>query len=1214
MSDKFTITPLDQLLEIIFRQLEKGSLFGIPTESFFIPHQSDPFRSYRFNQLLETPLGIAAGPQTQLSQNIVVAWLLGARYIELKTIQKLDELNVAKPCIDMQDEGYNCEWSQELKLNESFEQYLDAWIIIHILKHKFKWGVQSEPGVIFNMSVGYDFEGIQNKNVQKFLNSMMDSSAYLKQKKESIKQLYPEVTRINISPCISNNITVSTMHGCPVDEIEKIGRYLIEDRKLHTSIKLNPTLLGEDEISKILDHSGFKTSVPVDAFNHDPRFNEVSSIIRNLQETAKLNHVHFGLKLTNTLESRNNKNIFPSGEEMMYMSGRALHPISIKVAEKLQTEFHGKLDISFCAGVDAFNIADVIKCGLSPVTVCSDLLKPGGYGRLKQYFEQLRFKFKEGYSTSLNKFIQSGQEGESTEKAALFNLKNYARSVLADERYKKTAIHDPSIKTERKLGAFDCIHAPCVDTCPTNQGIPDYLYYASKHEFDKAHEVILKTNPFPRMTGMVCDHLCQSKCTRINYDSAVHIRDVKRFIAENQNKTGSASSIKNDKKVAIIGAGPSGLSCAYFLKKAGFNVSVFEKKSKPGGMVSGAIPSFRLTDDALNSDLKRIETAGVKINYNVNIDSNFFLKLKDENQFIYISTGAQRSAFLNIENSKAEGVLDPLKFLFDVKANIKTRIGNKVVIIGGGNTAMDAARTAYRLVGKTGTVTIIYRRTINQMPADIGEIKAVMQEGIKIIELAAPLKINVTATSVADNSGTIKTFNQSTVQATLVADSTKTNSAINHSDGQSTSVADSTKESSTIDHSDGQATEVADPTKTNSTIEHSNEQATKVASTSEKNKLSDQSEERATEVAPTGILSTEPDQSFNPATEVAGTVLSLSCIKMHLSGMDSKGRPKPVPIPDSEFIFKCDTIIPAIGQESDINFIDTKYLKTSPGKYETQIENVFIGGDALRGASTAINAIGDGRKVAEAIIRKANLSSTNKNTNGRIPITLNKHILNRSKRINQIQTTELPLNERKNFKLVSRSFTKNEASREASRCLLCDEFCSICTTVCPNLAFHTYEITPATYFPQQIKIENGNYTVRSKPPFKIDQNYQVLHIADWCNECGNCTTFCPTAGEPYKNKPHLYLNKQSFDKEKDGYFLNTSSYNIIYYKKGNHQASLARLDDHFLFQTKNAVITLSIDGLQIEEFSTHKKDKFEMDLREAFEMNIIMQGAISFLQ
>jgi len=173
MTDKFSILSLRQLAGIIINQYDTTKeILGIPEELFFIPKGGDPFRSFRYGQLLESPIGVAAGPHTQLAQNIVAAWLTGARYFELKTIQTLDELEVSKPCIDMQDEGYNCEWSQELKINQSFDQYLNAWILIHILKDKLNIGTLTEPGFIFNMSVGYDYEGILKDNVQFFFNKM----------------------------------------------------------------------------------------------------------------------------------------------------------------------------------------------------------------------------------------------------------------------------------------------------------------------------------------------------------------------------------------------------------------------------------------------------------------------------------------------------------------------------------------------------------------------------------------------------------------------------------------------------------------------------------------------------------------------------------------------------------------------------------------------------------------------------------------------------------------------------------------------------------------------------------------------------------------------------------------------------------------------------------------------------------------------------------
>ncbi|NQT63804.1 MAG: putative selenate reductase subunit YgfK, partial [Candidatus Marinimicrobia bacterium] len=168
MNDKLYPVSIQHLITWMLSELKSDQLFGIHKDLFFIPSESDPFRMQRYGQTLETPIGVAAGPHTQLSQNIIAAWLCGARYMELKTVQTLDELEVSKPCIDMQDEGYNCEWSQELKLNQSLDEYLNAWIAIHVLKEHF--GCQSDQGagVIFNMSVGYDLDGIMNPNVQQF--------------------------------------------------------------------------------------------------------------------------------------------------------------------------------------------------------------------------------------------------------------------------------------------------------------------------------------------------------------------------------------------------------------------------------------------------------------------------------------------------------------------------------------------------------------------------------------------------------------------------------------------------------------------------------------------------------------------------------------------------------------------------------------------------------------------------------------------------------------------------------------------------------------------------------------------------------------------------------------------------------------------------------------------------------------------------------------
>jgi putative selenate reductase len=328
---------------------------------------------------------------------------------------------------------------------------------------------------------------------------------------------------------------------------------------------------------------------------------------------------------------------------------------------------------------------------------------------------------------------------------------------------------------------------------------------------------------------------------------------VKRFISEQKEVKREIYGKKNELKVAIVGAGPSGLSCAYYLALAGFSVDVFESQSKSGGMVQFAVPGFRLTEKAIDQDFKRVTDLGVNINYNSKINTEKFNNLRKDYNYIYLAPGAQLAANFNLDGNQTTGVLDSLDFLFKAKEHQNTGIGKNVVIIGGGNTAMDAARTAYRLVGKDGKVSIVYRRTINEMPADQGEIKAVLEENMDIIELVSPEKV------ISEN----------------------------------------------------------------------------------------------------------------------GKVKAILCSKMELTGIDASGRPKPVKIEGSEYEIACDTIIPALGQKTDIDFIENDLLKANNLGYQTQIEDIFIGGDAKRNAATAIIAISDGRRTAEEIINKSQLNLEN---------------------------------------------------------------------------------------------------------------------------------------------------------------------------------------------------------------------------------------------
>jgi putative selenate reductase len=1082
MSDRFHRISIEKLLKWILAEEDKGRIFGIYKDLFYTPKKSDSFRMNRYNKTLETPIGVAAGPHTQLAHNIIASWLCGARYIELKTIQTLDEIDVTKPCIDMEDEGYNCEWSQELKIKDSFDEYLNAWIIIHVLKNKFGWDT-SESGFIFNMSVGYDLEGIKKPNVQWFLDKMKNCR---KEKEEKIKKLesfYPNIHEVNIPDQISDNVTLSTMHGCPSNEIEKICRYLIEEKKLRTSLKLNPTLLGKEALRNILnDKLGYEITVPDDAFEHDLKYDDAIRIINSIKQCADITGVEFGLKLTNTLEASNSTNWLPDKEKMVYTSGRALHPISIKLAEKLQSDFSGELDISFSAGVDAFNAADTLACNLKPITVCSNLLKPGGYPRLTQYLEEIQKSIKSTNQNNIDDFIKVKGNDNLLSRAGLQNLKHYAGSVLENKSYHKNNFLYENIKTNRTLTEYDCIHAPCIEECAVSQDVPEYMYHTANGNFEKAFESILKDNPLPNMTGNVCDHLCQSKCTRINYDNPLLIRGIKRFVSE---KFNDASVInkknKNGLKAAVIGAGPSGLSCAYFLALQGFEVNLYESKSFAGGMVSGSIPEFRLSDKSINDDIEIIKSSGVQFHFSQKVDEELFSDLQKINDYLYIGIGAQKSKRLNIPGEELFGVTDQLTFLSKIRQNENVILGNRVAVIGGGLSAIDAARTAKRLIGNKGKVIMLYRRTKAEMPASLDEITALLDEGVELLELVAPVSI------------------------------------------------------------------------------HSNH----------------------------------------------NSKLSIKCTKMQLKGTDESGRRKPVPVTGSEFILEFDNIITAIGQDVELDFVPEKKIILNNKTYETQFPNVFAGGDAIRGANSLINAMSDGKKAAEQIIQKAIEREHITREKAESKLSLIEFQKKLSHREYGIQLPEIQLEKRTGFDLVHPVLDEDVAIKEAQRCLFCNDVCNICIGVCPNFANVGFTVDTIE-IPVYLVSKNGEkFTVKKERNFSINQSNQILTIGDFCNECGNCNTFCPTSGAPYKTKPMFYLTEESFNNEAVGYYYKDG---VLKFKNNGSLEVLSVNENYLTFESDQVFAKISKDDFSINEIRFKSESVQEISLSKAAEMFFLIKN------
>jgi len=727
MSDRMRVLPFPDLLEWILKELEsQRSIFGIPRELFFVPRDDAPFVTTLFGHTLASPIGPAAGPHTQLTQNILSAWLVGGRFIELKTVQILDELEIPRPCIDMEDEGYNVEWSQELRLAESADEYVKAWALIHVLRRALGFETTSF-GTIFNMSVGYNLEGILSEPLQHFMDRLEDASEALAPILETLRERCPQFADLEIPSHIADSVTLSTMHGCPPDEIERIGRYLIEERGLHTLVKLNPTPLGEQRVREILhERLGYREiDIPASVFAHDLQYERAIELIRALRDTAASHHRVFGVKLSNTLAMANHRGTLP-GEEM-YMSGRALYPITMQLFRKLVEDLGDDLRVSYSAGGDAFNLADLLSAGALPVTVASDLLKPGGYLRMAQYSECLAEEMAARGAHSLVEFAERRAE----------NLARAAGAALDEPRYKKSYHPHGLPKVESPLDLFDCIEAPCVAPCAVHQNVPEYAYWIARQDDALALAAILHRNPLPGVTGYVCTHLCQTRCTRNSYDQSVAIRRLKRFAFEHGDVRLSDSP-STDFRIAVIGSGPSGLAAAFFLALNGVGVTIFEAKDRAGGMLAIA-PTFRLPDDVVRTDIARIERLGVTIECNHPIETPPEQLLEEGFDAVYVACGFAADAGLKVEGNDATGVYGALDFLARVAHGTPPALGERVVVIGGGNTAMDAARTAQRLTGRPSTV--LYRRSREEMPTEMEEITALLEEGNELIELATPLRV-----------------------------------------------------------------------------------------------------------------------------------------------------------------------------------------------------------------------------------------------------------------------------------------------------------------------------------------------------------------------------------------------------------------------------------------------------------------------------------------
>lgn len=482
-------TPFADLIQRMrLEYRNQQAIFDLPARKWYVPSAdaAAPDLSVAFHdRTAGNPCGPASGPQTQMAQNLVLSWLAGGRIMELKTVQVNDALNISRPCIDAANVCYNVEWSQELKVAESLDQYVQGAMLIHMLRHApdvfgRPFGDVSMRSIsgetIYDMSIGYDLAGIQTPKVVNFIRGMIDARDSVNRLRDQIPRWLGPLRDLDYPNALSRSITLSTFHGCPADEIERICEFLLTELNVHVIVKMNPPMLGKERLEHLLyDVMGY-TDLRVNerAYTSGLQFDESLEICRRLTKLATSRGLQFGAKFSNTLEVENHRQFFQPNERVMYLSGAPLHVITLTLAADFRKAMGADFPISFSAGVDRKNFANIVACGIVPVTTCTDLLKTGGYGRLPPSLHELQKEMQKIGAHTIADFILDyrGQRAAANcdaLRAGFLNMPLIVAETQADTRYH--AAHNRAVpkKVNSHLVTFDCLTCDkCIPVCPND--------------------------------------------------------------------------------------------------------------------------------------------------------------------------------------------------------------------------------------------------------------------------------------------------------------------------------------------------------------------------------------------------------------------------------------------------------------------------------------------------------------------------------------------------------------------------------------------------------------------------------------------------------------------------------------------------------------------------------------------------------------------------